>query len=167
MVNTSVSSGPFTIDTREVRAEARKWGTLAEKWLMDELTTSFDRAGHIAQHEANVLIKGGEGSNLAKASKVKTTVTGIDITTEVSWDDAVSEDGFHYAAAVDKGRKEIFPVTAKALRFEIGGAVIFATHAKEAPAQDFTGRGRDAAEPKMLREINAGGDRWAARMEAA
>lgn len=157
----------FSIDTREVRAEARKWGTLAEKWLMDELTTSFHKAGKIAQHEANVLIEGGESAKLAQASKVTTVVSGIDIATTVDWDDAVSPEGFHYAAAVDRGRRGFGPVNAKALRFEIGGEVIFTKWVGPAPAQDFTGRGAKAAEPKMMAEVNAAANRWAARMESA
>jgi hypothetical protein len=157
----------FSIDTREVRAEARKWGANAERWLMDDLTTGFVKAGKIAQHEANVLIKGGEESNLAQASEVTTTVSGIDITTEVNWDAARSKDGFAYATSVDRGRRGFGPINAKVLRFEVGGDVVFAKSVGPAPAQDFTGRGAKAAQPKMLAEINAAASRWADRMEAS
>ena len=166
MADTVVGAG-FVIDTRPLRAEARKWGSLAEKWLMDELTTAFERVGKIAQHEANVLIKGGEGSNLAKASKVTTKVSGIDITTKVSWDAARSESGFPYAAAVDTGRKAFGPVTAKVLRFEIGGEVIFAKWVKKFDGVHFTERGENAAEPKAHDEVERAIDRFVARMDAA
>lgn len=157
----------FAVDTRELRTEARKWGVQAERWLMDDLTTGFVKATEIAEHEANVLIKGGEESNLAKASKRKVTVSGIDIVGEVNWDDAVSKDGFHYAAAVDRGRKAFAVINAKALRWVApGGEIVFAMHVGPAPAQDFTGRGVRAAEPKMLVAINAAASRWAERMGA-
>jgi|SRR6185437_669251 len=49
--------------------------------------------------------------------------------------------GFPYFYAVDRGRKAIVPVNAKALRFvTMGGEVVFSKHAKAAPAQHLIDR---------------------------
>lgn len=49
--------------------------------------------------------------------------------------------GFAYFWAVDRGRKAIVPVNAKALRFVTKeGDVVFSKHAKAAPAQHLTDR---------------------------
>jgi hypothetical protein len=53
------------------------------------------------------------------------------------------------------------------LRFEVGGEKVFAKYVGPAPAQDFTGRGAKAAEPKIRAEVERGINRWVARMEAA
>lgn len=156
----------FAIDTREMRRLARKYGQDADRMLMDELTVGMGRAIQIAETEANRLIKGGAGSNLARAAKHKVMVARGVISAVADWDDAVSEEGFHYAAAVDRGRKAFGPKTKKALRWTQGGNVIFARHVKATPGQNFTGRGLDRARTQIMGEMNGAVARWARRMEA-
>ena len=156
----------FWIDTRDVRRIARKWGQPAERMLLDELVVSFGRAITAARREANRLIKGGEGSNLARASVQKVTVSGSDVTAEANWDAARSPEGFPYAAAVDRGRKAFGPKTAKALRFGVNGETVFAKWVKAAPAQNFTGKGLERSRARVVGEVNAGIARWADRMAA-
>lgn len=150
------------IGTREIRKFVYyKFGREAVASLNKELVFSFLQAAKIARHEANVLIKGGEGANLARASKTEVQVSGNDITAIVDWDSAVSDGGFHYAAAVDRGRKAFGPVNKKFLRFEIDAKEIFTKWVKAAPAQNFTGRGKTAAMPAIVGTINGGIHRWA------
>lgn len=153
----------FSIDVSEVRALAQKIAG-ADRILMDELTTSVLKGTKIAQHDANVLIKGGEGSRLAKASDVTVRVTGKAVSGRVSWDKARSAKGFPYAASVDRGRRGFGPIRAKALRFEVDGRVLFRMRVGPAPAQNFTGRGLRAAEPKILGEIRNGQARFITRL---
>lgn len=156
----------FAMDVREVRKLARKMGQDAERAFLDEMKLSFGRAITVARREANRLIKGGESSNLARSSAQEVRIYGIDIEAKANWDAARSPEGFPYAAAVDRGRKAFGPVRAKALRFEVGGQVVFAKWVRAAPAQNFTGRGLRAAGPRIVGEVNAGIARWADRMAA-
>lgn len=155
----------FSIDVSEIRKEIYyKYGRQAVKWLMEELTAATSDSAKIAQSAANALIKGGESSRLAKASKVTTRLTASEIEGKVDWDSARSAAGFPYAAAVDRGRKAFGPKTKQFLRFEIDGEVIYTKWVKASPAQDFTGKGLKAAQPKIVGRMNAGVAKWAVRM---
>lgn len=156
----------FHIDVSEVRALAKTMAG-ADRILMDEMTTSVLKGSKIAQNEANVLIKGGNGSRLAQASDVTVRVSGKTVTGRVSWDKARSDKGFPYAASVDRGRRGFTVIRAKALRFEINGRVLYRMRVGPAKAQDFTGRGLRAAEPKILGEIRNGEARFLTRLGLA
>lgn len=157
-------SDVFRIDIPELKPFERKWGELANPSLMRELTNAFIKGGQIAQHESNVLIKGGESSNLAKASKATTVVTGSSLTTTVDWSGARSATGFPYAAAVNTGRIAFGPVTAKALHFVIDGRDIFTQHVKAFAGTKFISRGLATAKPKILSEVKSAVGRWRAQM---
>lgn len=162
MADQTPVSAMIRIDTREMRKFVYyKFGRAAVASLNHELAFGFTQAAKIARHEANVLIKGGEGANLAKAATVEVHESTTGITAIVDWDGAVSDSGFHYAAAVDRGRKAFGPVNKKFLRFEIDGKEIFTKWVKAAPAQNFTGRGKTAAMPAIMGTINASIHRWA------
>lgn len=60
--------------------------------------------------------------------------------------------GFNYAAAVEYGRGPVVPIRAKVLRFEVGGAVVFAKRAGPAKAQKFLERGIQQAMPTIAAE---------------
>lgn len=157
-------SSSLAVEIPNLRAFAQKWGVEADRKLMNELSTGFHEGGKIIQHEANILIKGGEASRLAKASKVTTTVGGRTIATTVDWSGARSATGFPYAAAVDTGRKAFGPVNAKVLHFVIDGNEIFTMHVRAFPGIEFRKRGLAAGKPKAIARIHAGVDRWAAGM---
>jgi hypothetical protein len=141
----------FHVDTTEIRRKIYyKYGRPAVDIVTSEMRTAFQEFGTIARDEANVLIKGGKDSKLAKASKITVREGARDITAVVSWDAARSVAGFPYAAAVNNGRKAFGPIRAKFLRFEIDGKVIFTKWVKAAPAQNFTGRGLTNGRPKII-----------------
>lgn len=157
-------SASFAVEIPELRAFAQKWGVQADRQLMNELSTGFHEGGKIIQHEGNVLIKGGESSRLAQASKVTTTVGGRTIATTVDWSGARSATGFPYAGSVADGRKAFGPVNAKVLHFVIDGNEIFTMHVRAFPGTHFHTRGLAAGKPKAIARIHAGVDRWAAGM---
>jgi len=139
------------IDTSDIRKKIYyKYGRPAVDILVAEMRTAFQDSGKIAQHEANVLITGGEESNLAKASTVTVRESARDISAIVSWDGARSATGFPYAASVNTGRKAFGPITAKALRFEIDGEVIYTKWVRAFPGIQFTKRGTANARPKII-----------------
>lgn len=74
--------------------------------------------------------------NIGDAIKIKDLSWGIPI-------------DVNYWEAVVFGRKAIIPVSAKALRFEINGQVIFAKFVKATEPNDFIGRAVDKTEPKI------------------
>lgn len=157
-------SASFAVEIPGLRAFAQKWGVQADRQLMNELSTGFHEGGKLIQHEANSLIKGGESSNLAKASKVTTTVGGRTIATTVDWSGARSATGFPYAAAVDTGRKAFGPINAKALHFVVDGRDIFTQHVKAFPGIHFRERGLAAGKPKAMARVRAAVGRWTAWM---
>lgn len=155
----------FSFDVSEIRKEIYyKYGRQAVGMLVEELTAGVSDSTKIAQAEANALIKGGAGSRLAKASKVRVKVTRGDIEGTVDWDDARSDTGFPYAAAYAKGRKSFGPITAQALRFPYQGKIVFAKKVKAFPGTQFHEKGLKAAQPKIVGRMNAGVAKWAVRM---
>ena len=155
----------FSIDVSEIRREIYyKYGRQAVKWLMEEITAATSDSAKIAQKEANALIKGGENSKLAQASKVTTRMSANEIEGKVDWDDARSAAGFPFAAAYATGRKAFGPKTAKVLRFEVGGEVIYTKWVKAFPGTKFHEKGLKAAQPKIVGRMNAGVAKWAVRM---
>ena len=83
-----------------------------------------------------------------------TVVTGNAIVSESDFL-ARSERGFPYPVAIEFGRRGFGPVQAKALRFEVGGKVVFTQRVGPAPAQHFHTRGLTQATPVIFREMQA------------
>lgn len=157
-----MSDRSFAVDVPDLRTFVRKYGVEADRKLMNELTTGFKRGGTHVQRAANRLITGGESSRLAKASTVRTTVSATQITSTISWANARSATGFPYAAAYDGGRRAFGPVRAKALRFEVGGRVVFAKHVRAFAGTRFMARGLAAARPQVNAEARAAVARFTA-----
>lgn len=62
---------------------------------------------------------------------------------------AESPDGFPYPLAFEKGRREIVPVEAKALRWWDGGTPIFAMRSAATPPRPFWKRSEEDIQPKV------------------
>lgn len=95
-----------------------------------------------ARYVAGVARRGTKG-NLAASITVRRTGAG---------ERTIGSD-LPYAAFVENGRPAIDAAPGKALRFEIGGRVIFAKHVAAAPAAHYMARAADAAEqhgPKFI-----------------
>ena len=123
--------------------------------FVNELNAGMEQCGREARKQANALIKGGEGSRLAKSAKITRFVSRTSQGVVVDWNSARSDAGFPYAAAVNTGRKAFGPINAKALRFQIGGRVIFAKRVRAFAGVHFTTRGLAAAKPSFDGYVHA------------
>lgn len=163
MASTSVDAS-FSIDTTELRKKIYyRFGSESVGVFVDELNTGMDQCGRAARKQANALIKGGEGSRLAKSAKITRFVSRASQGVIVDWNSARSDAGFPYAAAVNTGRKAFGPVNKKVLRFEIDGRVIFAKHVRAFAGVHFTTRGLVAARPSFDGYMHAVIFRWRLR----
>jgi hypothetical protein len=142
----------FDIDTAELEALARAIGNGAEKIVKDEIRLGATRAVVHVKDEANKKIN--HRSGLMGRSFVMAITNA-----------AKSAAGFPYPVAVEFGRKAFSAIRAKALRFEIGGQVIFAKSVKAAPAQNILGNAATAASARVFAEFDAAKTRIATRIE--
>ena len=112
----------------------------------------FHRIGTAVRDNAKRNIKHKSGK-LGNSGTVKTNAGGRSIETVIEF--KALNNGFNYALSIEYGRRGFGPKNAKALRFEIGGKVIFTQWVGPAPAQYFLRRGLEQSMPVMVREFQA------------
>jgi hypothetical protein len=153
-----VRGSVFTIDISEVRKLAYDiCKGAAQKFVIEELVTAGQRSGIHARNKANALIK-NQSNALKNSAEINTRLRRDDITTVVEWKAT-------HAKWVDRGRKAFAVKKAKALRFEIDGEVLYRHSVGPAKAQNFTGRGLQAAEALIIAEHQRAADRIGTRLE--
>jgi hypothetical protein len=153
----------FDIDTAELEALARAIGNGAEKIVKDEIRLGATRAVVHVKDEANKKINHRSGL-MGRSWRWRGTWTGHSFVMAIT-NAAKSAAGFPYPVAVEFGRKAFSAIRAKALRFEIGGQVIFAKSVKAAPAQNILGNAATAASARVFAEFDAAKTRIATRIE--
>ena len=163
-------SDSFSIDVREVKKLADGLETPQVKRIVgSELITAGQRSGRIARDRGNQRIGNKSGNStgrLAKSAVVGDTVgAGFTFTTDVTWN-ARSDKGFPYARVHHDGRGPVAVVNAKALRFVIGGQVIFAKSVGPAAGSKYAERGLRDAGPQITAEHNRAAERIARKVEA-
>jgi len=153
----------FTIDIREITRLADSLGRASGKIVRDELTTAMDKSTMhvVTSSRARVNNKTGNYSNSFQR-QTKVSASGV---LGIITNAAKSSTGFVYAASLEWGRRGFSAIKAKALRFEIGGVVIFAKSVGPAPAQHIMEYGARDAEPRINAEFDAARDRIAAKLE--
>lgn len=152
-----MSSGSIGFDTTEIRAFARQVQG-ADKIVMDELTTAFDRSGAtiLSAAKGNIHNKSGE---LSGSGKKTTTVSSSTIETLIAFT-------AKHAQWVEWGRGPVVAIRAKALAFEIGGETIFRKSVGPAKAQKFLGRAFDSNKDAIVRAVDAAAARIVAKVLA-
>jgi hypothetical protein len=133
-----------------------------------ELTDAGQRSGRAARDAANQRI-GNKSKNssgrLGQSAVVEGTErAGFSFTTRVVWN-AKSDSGFPYAKVHHDGRNGFTVKNAKALRFMVGGDVIFAKRVGPAAGTKYAERGLQAARPRIAAEHNRAAARIAQKVE--
>jgi hypothetical protein len=152
-----MSAGSIGFDTTEIRAFARKFDG-ADKIVMNELTTAFDKSGGIILSAAKGNIHNKTNALSGSGSK-KTNVSARLIITVVKFT-------AKHAKWVEYGRGPVVAIRAKALRFEVGGQVLFRKRVGPAKAQRFLGRAFDSNKGAVLAAVDAAAARIVARVLA-
>lgn len=155
----------FQIDTSQITALARQYGgPAAQKIVRDELSTAMLASTQDVQTSVTERINHRSG-NYARsfARRVQVTATGV---IGIITNNARSAAGFVYAWTLEHGRGPVFAKRAKALRFEIGGQVLFRKSVGPAKAQYPMAFGARDAEPRIHGRFLAARDKIARRLEA-
>lgn len=154
----------FDIDTREMTRLAQAFGgSAADLIVRDGLTGAMLQSTEDVRDAVNARVKHKSG-NYSRSFKLRVSVTGRSIIGVVT-NNARSLVGFVYAWTLEYGRGPVFAKLAKALRFEIGGRVLFRKSVGPAAAQYPMERGARDAEPVIVRRFSAACERIVARLE--
>lgn len=155
----------FHIDIREITRLADGMSRESGRITRNELTTAMDKSTKHVETAARARVNNKTG-NYSRSFQRQTKVSASGVLGIIT-NAAKSATGFVYAGALEWGRGPVRAIKAKALRFEIGGRVIFAKSVGPAPAQHIMEFGLRDAEPRIQAEFIAAGDRIAARLERA
>lgn len=154
-------SGAVGFDTSEIRAFARQFDG-ADRIVMNELTTAFDRGGTVILERARGNINHWRGG-LSRGGKKTTSVSARSIRTLVEF--IAMNKGFNYAIAVEFGRGAIEARNGRVLRFQLrSGQILFRKRVGPAKPQFFLTRAFDASKGSIDREVDAAAARIVARV---
>lgn len=154
----------FYIDIREITRLADGLGRNAGLVVRNELTTAMDKSTKHVEDAGRRRVKSKTG-NYARSFQ-RQVIVGAGGVVGVIKNAAASAKGFVYAWTLEYGRGPVHAIRAKALRFEIGGMVLFRKSVGPAPAQHIMEFAARDAQPQIDGEFNAARDRIAARLEA-
>jgi len=163
-------SDTFDIDVTEIKRLGETFKSpRVGRIVSNELLTAGQKSGEIVRAAANKRI-GNKSKNstgrLGQSAKVlDTQKAGFTFTTGVQWD-AKSDTGFPYAKVHHDGRGPVVVKNAKALRFKIGGDVIFAKSVGPAAGTKYAERGLRESRPRIVTEHNRAAARIAQKVEA-
>lgn len=153
--------GSIGFDTTEIRRFARQFDG-ADRIVMNELTTAFDRSGAKILADARGNINHWHGG-LSKGGKKRTTVSARTIQTIVEF--IARRGSFNYAQAVEFGRGPVVAKRARFLRFELrSGEVLFRKRVGPAKAQRFLGRAFETNRALVNRNVDAAAARIVVRV---
>ena len=156
--------GSMGFDTTQVRQFARKF-TGADRIVMNELTTAFDRSGAQMLRAARGNIKHWHGG-LSKGGKKITTVSARTIRTIVEF--IAMNRGFNYAQAVEFGRGPVVARRTKFLRFQLrSGEILFRRRVGPAKAQYFLRRAFNDNKSFVTAQVNGAAARIVMRVLGA
>ena len=119
----------FTVDASEVMALANRIEG-APRIIKTELTEGMRQSTQLVTQKARQLAPKGATKELSTRIDPQVRVMGLGV-------EGIVTARAPHAEAIEKGRRAFGPVNKKALRFEIGGKVVFAKWVRAAPAQPF------------------------------
>lgn len=119
----------LSIDTSEITQLVNRLNA-APRVIQAGMTEAMRESTQLVTRKARQIAPKGETKNLSTNIHPEVHVRGLNV-------EGVVTAREHYATAIEVGRKAFGPKTKKALRFEIGGKVIFAKWVRAAPAQPF------------------------------
>lgn len=153
----------FYIDVREVMALGRSIGNGAPKIIGDELVTATTDALGYVQLAVNARVKHRSG-RYSQSYKRDVTYSGTTVVGTLT-NSATSDKGFVYAFTLEYGRGPVTVKNARALRFVVGGQVLFRHSVGPAPAQHPMEYGLNDAVPKIDARYAQARDKIATRIE--
>lgn len=139
---------PYEIDVSQVIQFGNQMSALGNGRVVTLARSRFVKMGDAILKNARGNIKNRTGA-LARGGTNKTTGQ-LEQTVEFK----AFNKGFNYAVPVEHGRGPVVPVRAKALRFVVGGKVVFAKRVGPARAQKFLERGIQQAQPTIVSEAS-------------
>lgn len=153
--------GTAGFDTTEIRQFARQFAG-ADKIVMDELTTAFDRSGSQVLAAARGNINHWSGA-LSRGGTKRTTVSARQIVTLIEF--IARRGSYNYAQAVEFGRGPVVAKRARFLRFQLrSGEVLFRKRVGPAKAQRFLGRAFESNRSLIDRNVDAAAARIVVRV---
>lgn len=153
----------FNIDIREITRLADGLSRESGRLVRNELTTAMDKSTTHVVNASKRRVNNKTGRYSASFQRqTKVSASGV---LGIITNAAKSATGFVYAYTLEFGRGPVRALRAKALRFEIGGVVLFRKSVGPAPAQHIMEYGLRDAVPQIDGEFNAARDRIAARLE--